>query len=164
MHTLDCTLARHTYIHTYFSSYVYLRILDFVRSYMCMCVYVCGFGVCVCLDRIAFSIRARPVRQVSRGNMLFRVAAEDERSAEGITPFVIFFLGANMRRKLTRVCESLGVRLYLYPDSAMDLRAQSDQNNRQVETLTQVQTSTRAALEVHAHTHTRMHARMSMMQ
>ena len=28
--------------------------------------------------------------------------------------FIIFFLGSHLRRKLTRLCESLGVRLYLY--------------------------------------------------
>ncbi len=42
--------------------------------------------------------------------MLFRMApeAEDDASDGAATPFVLFFLGANMRRKLTRVCDSLG--------------------------------------------------------
>ena len=28
--------------------------------------------------------------------------------------FIVFFLGAHLRRKLTRLCESMSVRLYLY--------------------------------------------------
>lgn len=50
----------------------------------------------------------------SRGNV-FSIFSDAD--FEGMQPFVMFFMGATLRKKVTRVCESLGVRLYLFPET-----------------------------------------------
>eukprot|EP00455_Lapot_gusevi_P028790 TRINITY_DN3084_c0_g2_i6.p1 TRINITY_DN3084_c0_g2~~TRINITY_DN3084_c0_g2_i6.p1 ORF type:complete len:581 (+),score=196.23 TRINITY_DN3084_c0_g2_i6:104-1846(+) len=82
----------------------------------------------------------RPVleRQVflsSRGNV-FSLFADMEGSDKA--SFTLFFLGGNLRRKLTRICESLNVRLYLYPENSGDVAAQVSQNARQIKELENV--------------------------
>jgi hypothetical protein len=95
---------------------------------------------------------------ISRGKMMMVFADAVER--DGVMPFVFYFIGATMRKKVTRLCESLGVRLYLYvvhfvslferfrsidvfrldrfPESNQDLSAQAVSNTNQINTLTNI--------------------------
>ena len=66
----------------------------------------------------------------SRGNCFtfFQELEGDENKVA----FILFFLGATLRRKLARICESMGVRLYLYPENATDVQQQRTANSKQI--------------------------------
>lgn len=85
----------------------------------------------------------RQIFLASRGNTL-NLYSENSIDAESgnpeteMIPFVVYFLGAQLRRKITRICESLNVRLYIYPESSENLQQQQRQALQQVEQLEQV--------------------------
>jgi V-type H+-transporting ATPase subunit a len=85
-------------------------------------------------------VMERQVFLASRGNC-FTFSQELEGDENKIA-FILYFLGSALRRKLVRICESLSVRLYLYPENASDVQSQRQANSKQITDLTAVLTST----------------------
>ena len=78
---------------------------------------------------------------ISRGNTLNIFSEKSLAAFDGATPeqevfpFVVYFLGAHLRRKITRLCESLAVRIYIFPESSENLLLQLQQAQMQVDQL-----------------------------